>query len=235
MPFGNLSGWRVGSKRAVFMPAQTKARSARLASGQKKQVQRIVKANIRRNTELKFCYSGGIFSNQAIPVLGTMTKSMFTVAQGLLDTNRVGDTLMWAGSIWFRYQWIGGTVDPTNPCRVIIFQYHPVDTVAPLATDIFLPGPTGTIDVNSSYNHDNRQLYKILYDRTVTISLNGDNNHVRVITTNISLKKATKHVQYQATSTNGTNQIYMFAIAGSYSLGGVPLLSVSSKLFFRDA
>lgn len=200
---------------------------------QKKEVEKIVKANLNRELELKFVYSGNLFSLQAINNTGFLTKNIFTVAQGTLDTNRVGDALTWCGKLWLRCQWVTAG-DNFNLCRVIILQWHPNDATAPTIANLFLPGPTGAVDVNSSYNHDTRPQYKILFDRSVMIGPVGFTNTCsKEFTTSISLNRASKHVQFTGATTNGTNQIYIYAIASNS--GNLPALTVSSKLFYRDA
>jgi len=234
MPFGNLRGWKFSSKnRATFkkpMPAL-----------QKKQVRRMVRSGVNKNAELKYQYPGTNISQVPISTTGYLTKIPFQIPQGDGDNTRDGDHLTWCGSIPIRWEVINATTDVYDHVRVILFQWHPNDTTPPTVGNVLLLGPTGVSDIFSMYNHDRRQDYKILYDRTVTtvqesniLAVPVDVNYTRYVQGTVSLKKARKQVQFLGGGLTGTNQIYLLAISDS-TAATHPLLTWSSKIFFRDS
>lgn len=136
--------------------------------------------------------------------------------------------------------------DTSNVVRVIVFQWHDVSTTAPdpSVSSILLSGPTGVIDYLSQYNHDTRQSYKILLDKTFTLNGNGTQAAALAypLTTSstivrhyrISLKNARKHVQYQGGGTQATNRLFWIYMSDS-AAPGHPGITGSFKTFFRDS
>lgn len=246
MPFGTI-------RRGTFITAEQKAarkRQRKLNDREKDQVKRIV----NRHAELKY-FTAAPVNGAAVPQAGAGANfDISNVAQGLLDTNRVGDRLEWCGKMDIYLQIVGpesltGLVnDIYNTVRFIIFQYHPhaVGGTSPVPTEILLNGPTGAIDVGSQYNHDQRQNYKILYDRVFTLVNNQNstvggtgftamqNNHVHTCKFRVSLKNAKKDAQFNAAGTNGTNKIFYFMISDSAAAPN-PTYSLITKIFFRDS
>lgn len=197
---------------------------------QKKQV----KSLIRHVQELKYHVTEAI--GQQISTTPTI-QDLTAITQGDTDQTRDGDRLQLAGKIDFRFHLFIG--DSSNVVRVIIFQWHPNST--PSAGQILLNGPTGVIDYLSTYSHDNRQEYRILFDKVY--SLIGDGvADVSAYTTltqivrvyRISLKKATKMVQFAAATVDGTNKIYILRVSDSNAIP-YPLMGYQAKVFFRDS
>jgi len=195
---------------------------------------------VHRNQELKF-----IAINQAATAITTtafVSGVAYDVSQGATDSQRIGDSLMWAGSIDLKVQVVNGqgaTADIYNNVRLVIFQWHPNST--PTAGSIFLNGPSAVVDVYSQYIHDNRQEFIILFDKTWRTTGNANaattpNTSVLttgVLTYRIPLTKATKKVQFQAGGATATNRFYVLQISDS-ALATHPTLAFSSKAVFRD-
>lgn len=187
-----------------------------------------VKKVLGRNSELKFVnYQGGPAA------IGNVfnVADVFQPTQGGTDNQRNGDRCTLTSTIiTFGSQVNNLGADPYNTIRWILVQWHP--NTVPTAANILLNGPSGTQDVWSHYNHDNRQEYKILFDKIQTLSVNGDevkNRHLF----RVRLKKAQKQVQFVAAGTAGTNKLYLLYVtdgAGAHP----PNLVYACKTFFRD-
>lgn len=150
-------------------------------------------------------------------------QDLCSVAQGDGDTYRDGDTLQ-ASSINYRINMSPG--DSTNFLRLIFVQYFPNTT--PAATDIL------TISVGyetlAMYNTDQADQFKILSDRTYTMTDVGYNK-ARSISGKIQVSK--KKMQYMAGTTNGSNHVYLIALSDSSAVAH-PSYGCVTKLNFRD-
>lgn len=130
------------------------------------------------------------YENTASVTAGTTnpTKFMNLPAQGIQafdnfdnessQGQRIGNTIFVKG-IQMNFQvTLGESVllgdDKENLVRMVIFQWLEEDLTAPVFGDIFLEGTTGQPYL-ANYNPDTRSLYKILYDKTFTLSPNGGN------------------------------------------------------------
>lgn len=197
---------------------------------QKKQV----KSLIRNVQELKYhVTNASAVALSSSPAL----RDISAVAQGDTDQTRDGDRLQLCGKIDFHFSLL--IADTTNIIRITWFQWKPGTT--PAASDIYLNGPSGAIDVYSTYSHDNRQMYRILSDKMYNMVGNAATAQTCNTTTTqivrkqrINLKKVRKMVQYGGGGTDGTNKIYFFVFSDS-ALVTHPLITYSTKLFFRDS
>lgn len=208
-----------------------------LTSKQRAQVQNLIRAS----QELKYIvFNSG--ASTAISSTINISQAPFVVAQGLADTERVGDSLTLAGSVNLDLEIVNSTgvgSDAYNNLRVVIFQWHPNST--PIGTSIFINGPSGGPDIYSQYNHDLRQQYKILFDRTFRTAGNGQaatSPYTDITSTGlrkffISLKRANKHVQFAGAGTTGTNLLYVALVSDS-SATPHPAITYSTKMFWRD-
>jgi len=207
----------------------------RLNKRQKKEVKRLI--GIRQ--ELKFQNY-----NQApasITTTYTVTGAPYDIAQGITDSQRVGDSILWCGKIDLTIEVVNGlgaTADAYNNLRFILFQWHPATT--PTAASLLLSGPSSTQDVYSNYNHDNRQMYKVLLDKVFVTSGGGVSatvpwgaGSVKYRRFHVSTKKLTKHVQYTAGGSTATNRLYVM-FASDSALATHPTMLYSSKVFYRD-
>lgn len=231
-----------------FAPAVAVVNPPRkLNKRQKRQVKRLM--NIR--SELKF--HG--FQQNGITISTTpVSYDVTAIAQGDADTDRIGDRLMWASSCEARFQLYGpesgtGLVnDIYDTVRIIVFQFHPKATTgsSPAVADILLTGPTGAIDVNSHYNHDRRQDYKIVFDKTVVLMNNQNStvggagfttyqtSHVRMIKRRIRLNRIRKQCQFSGGSVDATNKFFMILLSDS-SATPHPTINTNLRFYFRDS
>jgi len=125
--------------------------------------------------------------------------------------------------------------DTTNILRFIVFVWKPNTT--PVGTSVLLPGPTGSVDVWSTYSHDNRQLYTILYDRN--FALQGNGTAFYGATTNSQIIFSNKmslslDQQFIGGTTVSTNCIWYLRLSDSSVLPN-PTLTFSAKFLFTDS
>lgn len=241
----NMSAMDVVASSAARRPFKRprsfsgRGRGAPLSKRQRTEVSKIV----HRNQELKYVVAS--LTATAITSTAGVVSTPFDVAQGDTDTTRDGDRLMWAGHIDLSLEVTNGQGslgDVTNMIRVVLFQWVPISV--PTAGDVFLAGPSGVADCFSHYNHDQRQQFKILFDRLFKTAgssyFNGTfESPTTAITSTgvkrfkVSLAKANKQSQYAGGSTVGTNKIYMFYVSDSSAVTH-PTLAYSTKIVFRD-
>lgn len=211
-------------------------RGRKLNKRQVKQVKKII--NIQ--SELKyFPFNQTGFSVTSTSVL---TGASFDVTQGLTDTSRIGDQLTLAGSIDFRLHL--SSADSYNIIRWILIQWHPTSTTTPFpatdGSDVLVAGPSTAIDYLSMYNHDKRSDYTVLFDKTYTLVGNGTSGTYPYTTSSqivkhyrISLKKASKKVQFVGAGLQASNRLFWIYVSDSSGVSH-PQAAYSSKLFFRD-
>jgi len=135
-----------------------------------------VKSLISHNIEPRFFD----LSNFAQNTSSTGTQlGLSQIPQGVADGTRGGDEVN-LKSLEVRFecylQGTGGTNDFTNCVRLIIYQWLPMSTAAiPVPANVvqLTPGGTGQNGVMTMYNWDARTQYKILADKTFSLSGNG--------------------------------------------------------------
>lgn len=215
-------------RRRTYRRRAAPARGRKLNPRQKKQVKRIVGAQ----QELK--YLDTVTNAYSISTSGAIFQ-LCSIPQGDTDISRDGDR------VYLKKMYVRGTVrvnDETNIVRLIFFQWKP-NTAATIA-QILLNGPSGSPDVQSNYAHDQRQMYKILYDKTWVLAGPGTTPETPVTPTTtrhfqcILSRGLIRQLQFTAGTTTGTNQIYYLALSDS-SIGAHPTLSMSTKVMFTDS
>jgi len=241
----------VGNPRGMKRPQQYSVRGGKGKNLNKRQ-KRQVSVMIHREQELKYFFFRRAAANVTTTPLIDFTP--FDVPQGDADNTRDADRLRWCGTMEINLQIVNGlgaTADIYNNVRFVVFQWHPTTTGTPYpatnGTDVFMTGPSGSVDIYSVYNHDTRQNYTILYDRVFTTIGCGNNGvatganvGVTDMTTTgvhqlrIPLTKARKNVQFVAGGLQGTNRLGLFYVSDS-ALATHPTLAFMSKVFFRDS
>lgn len=203
---------------------------------QKKEVDKI----ILRNQEIKYFVGG--FSASNVTNTAVINGVPFDIPQGDTDSERDGDHLKWLGKVRMNFQMIANGSAKHNTIRLILFQWHPTSlgTPIPVPSSILLSGPTGSVDIMSHYNHDQRQNYKILYDQVFDLVGDYTVDPAAVTTTTVitkhvkvSLAKARKQVQYNAGGLQGTNRLFLIYVSDSALLH--PTLALHAKVFFTDS
>lgn len=160
----------------------------------------------------------------------TDTAAIFdlcNIAQGGGDSERNGDQLT-LRSFEMRYDVVFPLVTPdgTNLLRVIVFQWHPNST--PTAATLLISSVTQPW--NSPYAHDSRFQFKILYDKTVKISLNGP----AVASERCFIKSINKRkVQYNSGGNVGTEKLYLLVVSNSAAVGH-PIFDCVYKTNYSD-
>lgn len=202
------------------MPTRRKKYVKRgLNRAEKSQVSKIAKNVVSRKIETKYIdstYNSGFDSTGTIQILSNI------ITQGVTDSDRVGDRLEIKNFAMRGYASYGDTV---NIMRVILFQWKPSSTTAPVITDVLQ-----TAHRFSHYNHDKKGLYRVLYD--TTFNLNDTNRRQQLIKRN--LKPKLKTLKFEAAGVNGMNHIYLLGISDS-SVSPNPAVQLDFRLQFKDA
>lgn len=153
--------------------------------------------------------------------------SLSDIAQGgATDTSRSGDQLT-LQSLKFNYSLVLG--DSFNLFRVIIFQWYPLDTVAPSPGDLLQA--VGTVDSPlSTYEHDRRFQKHVLYDK-----LHNLHTYQPQIVKKVKITKFKKNrIQYAGGTTTGQNKIYVLVISDSSTVSH-PSILWRTKILFKDS
>lgn len=216
------------------MPTRRIRRATRAPRGRKlnKREKNEVKRLIAVRQELKFYVSQT--SVQTVSSSGVLFQ-LTNMAQGDTDQDRDGDRLM------LKKFFVRGAVqyaDVTNLFRIIFFQWKPAST--PTISSILLPGPSTAPDVWSSYAHDSRQQFNILWDKTWHLEGNASAATAPLTPSSQKLFKVSisrrfaKQLQYAGGTTTGTNQIYYLAVSDSAAVSH-PTVTMSVKFHFTDS
>lgn len=200
----------------VFRPYKRRA----LGKRQARAVATIAKKQIRKTSEWKHHTST---VSASVDSAGSVFD-LSTVAQGDTDTSRDGDTIF-ASSVIIRG--FITTQDTFNRFRVIFVQWKaPVITIA----DVLIV--TAGHEVDSMYNTDKAQQYKIMFDRTYTLNPNYSGG-VRTHQLINKLRFSSRRMQFSAGTLTGNNKLYMICISDS-SVAAHPTIDLVTKLNFRD-
>lgn len=219
----------------VYGTRRRRVRGRKLNKRQRHQVKRMI------HSEQEIKYSIGNLDVNTITNAGFITGAPWNIAQGDTDQTRDGDTLKWIGKMHVRLGLV--CADTTNVVRIIIFQWHPTSDNAPTpdVQDILAIGPSGSPDTLSHYNHDERQNFRVIFDKAYSLVGNGTADTYPGTTSTviyrrykISLRKARKRVQFTAGTTEGTNKFFFLAITDS-AAGPNPEVAFSIKTFFTDS
>lgn len=237
-----------GSK--PFLALKRKASIPKGPKLSKRQKLEVVKT-IHRNQELK--WFGTPISAQEIPGNPGLLTLITGIAQGTTDQQRTGDRIKYAGSIFLRMVIdLGDAAADTHVyIRTICFQWHP--NSVPAAGNILINGPTGSPDILSVYNHDGRQMYTIMFDKTE--KLIGNQNvaaapnvltsstipnlrtySIKLAPITFSTTPFESQAQFSAGGVTATNHIYILQL--SDTTGGVghrPFTSWYTKVVWRDS
>jgi len=194
----------------------------------KKDIQKIVRKAIKRNddTEGELKYFDTVNAN-TVDFSGSVI-ALTDIPQGDTDLTRDGDSLL---PINLEMRLVTFVADAYNAFRVIIFRWHPYfGSDAPGPAEILqLTGSSNA--VNSPYNHDLRNNFTILYDKTRMMVDDQDNNS---LVWQKKLKLKPKQVQYVAAST--TNQsmgLYCLMISDSSQVSD-PGSTYYFRVYYHD-
>lgn len=196
---------------------------------EKKQVKRIINSRIEKK------YYDSLLSAQTVTYNGTLQDLCLIPlsTSSSDDTKRVGDQVIYY-RMEINYAVFNATATTTNMVRVILFQWKQYST--PTIGNILLnnnPDLVGTADAPLAfYNHDQRGLYNIIYDRRH--NLNYTNTYFTSKHLVLKSKRIRKKIQYIANSTNGYNHIYFLIISDDGAIS-YPTYSFASRITYMDA
>lgn len=201
-----------------------------LTAPQKKQVTKIANKVVNRRSETK--HHNAVQNYTAFgAVYPPVPVDLTLIPQGILDIERVGDRCTLVRMVLrllVERPASAGSVSSTQ--RVLVFMWKP--NTVPVASDILNIGPTGLIDINSDYNHDTRQEYKILMDKPIVQTIISNTQRYNKYL-KFKLKSVPKDLQYVNASTVGTNHIYIMYITDASAVS-YPNINYHSRIYFRD-
>lgn len=158
---------------------------------------------------------------------GTVISLNVGIPQGLLDTNRIGDSIYCLG-VRIKYILDINTSDRAM-CRFILI-WDKEDSIA-TADDML--SATGSANViNSPFIVDDRHRYIVLKDKVVKMN-NGD-HRIRQITMS---KKLNKKTQYEASTTDVTKgrlKLFLFSNIDATDASR-PFIQGWSRLWYKDS
>lgn len=148
------------------------------------------------------------------------------IAQGDAEQNRQGDSIMMK-SIHCNLKFtINSSATHTN-IRIIMFLYKQPQGATPTLGFIL-----STVNTTGVYNHDNAGLYTILYDKSVNLSITGQQETYRQITR----KFYQLHERFDGAAASvgdiQTNALWLAFISDEAT--NHPTVSVRSQLLFID-
>lgn len=229
------------------VPREKKYRSkAKISKPMYNSVRRLIQTELSKDVEYKQ-HSTGVAQTGFYNAAGRYLVHLTEIAQGVADTQRVGDELTLKGchiKLLLR-NGLGNVANEMNLARCIVFQYKSQDN-APTISELLLANvPSGnTQGAMSNLNIDYRNIYNILWDETYILDQGTPNASnfgnggqiVKYIDVDIPLKYAKKKVQYEAASTsNSVNGLYLMVVGHSASITTDPTVAGSWTVHFTDS
>lgn len=196
--------------------------NSKLNNRQKNEVKQLINGVI----EMKSIDNGGNPTSSDIPTI----SKWFAVPQGTGQAARIGNEIQ-ASHMELRYSL--ASADTFNILRVIVFQWREDDaTVGPVYTDILYRPSTSVSWHNALYNYDQRESYKILYDKRHFVDADNQAKDTFVST---KIKVPHKKIIFNGSgATDGKNMIYVLFVSDS-ALAGHPGFMNQARLYYRDA
>lgn len=193
-------------------------------------VTNIVDTVLRRTTELKYFEVTNVIP---FPLANVTYGNVLTfVPQGQNVSQRIGDR--------FRLKSLTLNVSMYEPAtavtsatsgfmRCIVFQWKPTVSAIPTIDQIL----DGLAEFDSPYNMSNRQMYKILLDKTVALQALTDNARHNFSQT-LYFNGADANVQCQSGVVSGTNHVSIVFIPSHWGPSCSALSRFSSFLRYSD-
>lgn len=153
----------------------------------------------------------------------------------LIDlTNAVvlGGDMLSPSSLLLRYAWDAG--DDTNICRVLVFQWNGSAAGDPPATsDILDSTNLNTTTAPFAFpERDNRQMYKILFDKVYAVNTN-DSRHIIDAVKFDRASLPARMTGVDSTNTVDVKKIYAMFISDS-AIVSHPSITYASRLLYHD-
>lgn len=152
-------------------------------------------------------------------------------SSGTSDYNRTGSE-MTVRDVELRF---GAYFNPnatagTAVVRVVVVQSYEDNSATGFSPSRFFY-QTGTVSsFQTPYNHDNRRMFKILYDDVMAISTSGPARVERVVL----VKPGRKKVRFQNTTTSGDGHIHVCYVSNVNSTPG-PLVDFYARVNYTDS
>lgn len=159
---------------------------------------------------------------------GTLTLLSQVTTQGTDDNQRVGDSIF-CTSIYLRMSLIRNTGSNYDNVRLIIFQ-DLMGYNSPVVNDLMEPIMMGGAYAPiSQYNHYFMSRFRILWDKTVSLSLNTG------VTRNLSkFIKVNRKLEYVGAATF-KNQIYLLTIGDNNNALQLVTCNSVTRVIYTDA
>jgi len=232
------------SRRRTY---KRKKRTNALSAPAKRQVRQIVKKIESQNTDLKF-----VFAEYTTPIsdswIGPSNFISWPV-QGIhgygtvadlanVQSQRIGNEIE-IKHIQFNYSL--DCADTANIVRVVLFQWFQQDSSNfPTIGDIFMNNGAGYPWLDM-YNYENKKNFKILYDRTHSLSASAGNPYTTVIKQKFYGKRIPiKRIKFAGDAESGypallvKGNIYYMFISDS-SVPAHPNIKMAVRTLFTDA
>lgn len=218
-----------------------------LSKKQEKGVSNIVHKVLKENTEYKQHQVSAPPTAVYTGVAGAHFAHLTNMAQGVLDTNRVGDeaTIKWLQLRIQLYNGVGATANVNVNWRVILFQYNRPDG-APTLAELFLSAAAnggGGPGTWSARNIDYLNIYHVLVDRVYKTeqgfpaALNY--GETGILTHNLvfklPMKFVKKKIQYVAAGTAADNGIWLCVTTGQGTVATDPGILYTSACGYTDS
>lgn len=190
----------------------------------------IVDTVVRRTSELK---SHNFTNIYPFPVANATYGDLLTlVPQGSTSITRTGDRFRLSSLTVNVSMYEPATVATANTSgymRCIIYQWRP-SIGATVSLDQVLGG---VAEYDSSYNMENRQMYKVLWDKTVPLVALTDNAR-HMFTTTLYFKGNDANVQCQTGIVTGTNHVGILFVPSHWGASCTAVARVDTLCRFTD-
>lgn len=178
-----------------------------LGAAQRKQVVSITKNVVSRKIEK----ANHLFTTSGVASNAGAMNALLDITQGTGDGQRLKHQITLKS---VHLNMLYTHADPTNVIRVIVFQYF--DRAFPTLADILQLGTGATANYLSPFNFDNSKAFRVLYDSTKLMN-DVDRRQVH-INKYIKLSKARKDVEFDGSTSAGTNRLYMLTMSDSTAI-----------------
>jgi hypothetical protein len=175
--------------------------------------------------------------------------SMMTVATGTSDSTRIGD-LIFPKWVEFMYSIEVGTAgviaaaDQFNTVRVILFIWNESDGLTAPTAAILLDAATGGVTTDMIVNHDDPQLFRVIYDRQHVVHNTPLWNGAAVqwnhgvdahFALDAPLRIPLKHpVEFDSATTYGSHKLY-YLVCSDSAFAPNPTIDLGWQVCFTDS
>lgn len=194
-----------------------------------------VKTIVNSKIETKIFDANSTISQQYGSGAGIIATDMTAIGLGNDEKTRNGVQITPVHTD-FRVTLECQSTNPSAVARIIIFQWRINNAVAPALSSILDAGPGGVVGVYSEYNYDQRHLFKILYDKTLTLNGNtGADNYIRQVVKKLSYKSKAAKVNFDTGAVvTGDHHIYFFMIGSNPNGATGQLATITTRTYYKD-